>query len=100
MFLVNILLAHLKAAVLTNWGTTVNGLIGAFLLAGPVIYHTYIEGHAFQTTDWALVGTAIWVAVWNALRAKFSWSSVLGAMMTSTPRAQLADLTKQNVTKP
>jgi hypothetical protein len=98
-FFVNLIWKHLLAAVVSNWGTTVNGLIGAILLAGPTLYHTYIEGHSFQTTDWALVGTAAWLVIWNALRAKFSWSSILGAMLSGAPRAQLADMTKENTTK-
>ena len=98
-FFINLIWQHLQAAVLSNWGTTVNGLIGAILLAGPAVYSKYIEGHDFQTTQWALVGGAFWLAITNALRAKFSWQSILGAMLSGAPRAQLADITKENVTK-
>jgi ABC-type uncharacterized transport system permease subunit len=98
-FFANIIFQHLKAAVLANWGTTVSGIIGAVLMAGPALYHTYIEGHSIQTVDLGLFGGAVWILVVNAIRAKFSWGEVLGALMRGAPRAQLLDMTKQNTTK-
>lgn len=97
--LFRVLSAHLWAAVVSNWGTTVSGIVGAILLAGPVLYHTYIEGHAIQSVDWGLLGGAVWVLVVNAVRAKFSWGAVMGALLRGAPRAQLLDMTKENTSK-
>jgi hypothetical protein len=100
MFFVNIIWQHLLAAILSNWGTTLNGLLGAAITAAAAAYPIYAEGKDFQHTNWALFGMAVWIGVWNALRAKFSWASILGAMLRGAPRAQLADMTKENTTKP
>jgi hypothetical protein len=93
-FVVNLLIKHLWAAVVQNWGTTVSGIVGAILLAGPTLYHTYIEGHPINEVDLGLLGGAVWVLLVNAVRAKFSWGAVMGALLHSVPRAALVDMTK------
>lgn len=98
-FFVNIVYKHLLAAITQNWGTTVSGIVGAILLSGPTLYHTYIEGHPIQNVDLGLLGGAVWVLVVNAVRAKFSWGSVFGALFSSAPRAQLVEMTKKNTSK-
>lgn len=99
MFLVNVIYRHLLAAIFANWGTTVSGIIGAILLGGPVLYHTYFEGNSITDVHWALLGGAVWVLVVNAVRAKFSWGAVMGALLRGAPRAQLLDMTKENTGK-
>lgn len=96
MFFVNIIWQHLLAAVLQNWGTTLNGLIGAAITAAAAAYPMYAQGKDFMHTNWALFGTAVWLAVWNAIIAKFSWGSILGALLRGAPRAQLVNMTKAN----
>jgi hypothetical protein len=97
-FLVNVIWKHLLAAVLSNWGSTVSGVIEAILIGGGSLA-VYFHDTPLQQVSWAGFGLAAWRLASKSLQAKFSWSSIFGAMLSGAPRAQLADMTKENTTK-
>jgi hypothetical protein len=100
-FIINVIWKHLVAAVLQNWTSTVSGVIESILIGGPSLA-VYFHGKGIEEVQWmgqAGFIYALWRLVSKALAARFSWSSILGAMLKSAPKAQIVEMTTVNTTK-
>ena len=88
-FFFNLLIKHVTAAVLENWGWTVAGVIAALLQAGPELAK-FFQGTDIQHVNWAAFGNAAFSLAIGALgKNAFSWKAFFTGLKDSAPRAQL-----------
>jgi hypothetical protein len=82
-FLFKIALAHIEAAFLSNWKTTLCGVVVAVLGVAPKLTPLF-QGKSIDQVDWSTAGSLLAGAIGLVLAKDFSLTSII----FSAPKAE------------
>jgi len=78
----NVIVQHVIAAFLTNWKTTVIGVLVAIFNDGPTLA-AFLTG-GWDHVDWGKFGAAVFTIAWGVVMRDFN----VGVIFSSAPRAK------------